>query len=156
MSATPAQIVPRHDLTSTEIDRLETLLYRHNRHATGRDDGKSLAFVAMDGHGNQIGAIAGYTWAGIAEIRQLWVDEHQRGHGVGRNLVDAAIAEAIARGCQSVWTLSYTFQAPGLYEKCGFLRVAELPDWPPGHAHIVLCRQLDNPGADGSRANPPR
>ena len=142
MTATPADILPRHCLSIIEIDRLEDRLYDHNRRATGRDDGKGLAFVAMDEHGIQIGAVAGYSWAGVAEIKQLWVDEDHRGHGLGRRLIDAAVDEVMARGCQSVWTLSYTFQAPGLYEKCGFERVAELTDWPPGHAHIVLRRQL--------------
>ncbi len=114
MRVTPAHIRPRHDLTISEIDRLEHRLYDHNRQATGRHDGKDLAFVAVDEHGTQIGAIAGYSWAGIAEIKQLWVDEHQRGHGIGRALLEAAIAEARARGCQAIWALSYSFQAPGL------------------------------------------
>lgn len=142
MTAMPALILPRDHLSITEIDRLEDQLYDHNRRAAGRNDGKGLAFVAVAEHGIQIGAIAGYSWAGMAEIKQLWVDEDHRGHGLGRSLLDAAIAEAIVRGCQAVWTLSYTFQAPGLYEKCGFDRVAELTGWPPGHAHIVLRRQL--------------
>ena len=147
MTASPAHILPRHHLSITEIDRLEDRLYDHNRRATGRDDGKGLAFVVVDEHGIQIGAIAGYSWAGVAEIKQLWVDEDHRGHGWGRRLLDAAIDEATVRGCQSVWTLSYTFQAPGLYEKCGFEKVAELTDWPPGHAHIVLRRQLKTSAA---------
>ena len=142
MTATPAHILPRHHISVTEIDQLEDRLYEHNSRATGRDDGKRLAFVVLDEHDIQIGAIAGYSWAGMVEIKQLWVDESHRSHGLGRKLLDAAMAEAIVRGCQSVWTLSYSFQAPGFYEKCGFDRVAELTDWPPGHTHIVLRRQL--------------
>jgi N-acetylglutamate synthase-like GNAT family acetyltransferase len=138
----PAHILPQHHLSIIEIGRLEDRLYEYNRRATGRDDGKGLAFVAVDERGIQIGAIAGYSWAGMVEVKQLWVDENHRGRGLGRSLLEAAIAEAMARGCQSVWALSYSFQAPELYEKCGFERVAELTDWPPGHAHIVLCRQL--------------
>jgi ribosomal protein S18 acetylase RimI-like enzyme len=143
MTARPAKILPRHNLSALEVDRLEDRLYAHNRRVTGRDDGKGLAFVAVDTRGIQIGAIAGYSWAGIAEIKQLWVDEHCRGVGIGRRLLEAAIAEAIVRRCQAVWVLSYDFQAPGLYEKCGFHRVAELTDWPPGHTHVVLCRRLE-------------
>jgi hypothetical protein len=56
--------------------------------------------------------------------------------------MNAAIDEALVRGCQAVWTLSYSFQAPGFYEKCGFDRIAEISGWPPGHSHIVLRRQL--------------
>jgi ribosomal protein S18 acetylase RimI-like enzyme len=133
-----ARIHPKHDLSIVEIDGLEDRLYEHNRNAIGRDDGRGLGFIAVDSQMSRIGAIAGYSWAGIAEIKQLWVEESHRRRGLGRALVEAAIAEAYARRCLSVWVMSYDFQAPGLYERCGFERVAELPDWPPGHAHIVL------------------
>ena len=151
MPVMPAQILPQHTLSFAEIECLEDRLYGHNTRATGRDDGKGLAFVAIDEHRNQIGAIAGYSWAGMVEIKQLWVEENHRGHGLGRRLLEAAIAEAAARGCRFVWALSYTFQAPGLYEKFGFDRVTELPDWPPGHAHIVLRLQLRTCGAESTR-----
>jgi GNAT superfamily N-acetyltransferase len=142
MASKSVHILPRHDLSITEIDQLEDRLYEHNSRATGRDDGRGLTFVVVDEHGTQLGAIAGYSWAGMVEVKQLWVDESHRGQGLGRRLLEAVIAEAAARGCQFVWALSYTFQAPGLYQKCGFHRVAELTDWPPGHAHVVLRRQL--------------
>ena len=131
-----------HDLSVAAIEQLEDRLYDHNRRTIGRDDGKRLAFLAQDTDGRQIGAIAGYTWAGMAEIKQLWVDEAHRGMGIGRRLLEAAIAEAMQRRCQCVWVMSYEFQAPGLYEKCGFERVAELKDWPPGHSNFVLRRGL--------------
>ena len=136
-------IVARHELSVLDVEHLENRLYDHNRGATGHDDGRGLAFVALDMGGEQLGAIAGYTWAGMAEIKQFWVDEAHRDVGIGRQLLEAAIAEAIERRCQCVWALSYDFQAPGLYERCGFERVAELKDWPPGHSHIALCRRLE-------------
>ena len=142
MTATLARILPRHDFSVTEIGQLEGQVYTYNRLATGRDDGQWMGFEAIDRQDTQIGAIAGYSWAGMAEIRQLWVAENHRGRGLGRTLLEASIAEAITRRCQSLWALSYSFQAPRLYEKCGFERVAELTGWPPGHAHIVLRRRL--------------
>ena len=42
-----ATIAARHDLSATEIEHLEDRLYDHNRRATGRADGKRLAFVAL-------------------------------------------------------------------------------------------------------------
>jgi hypothetical protein len=52
------------------------------------------------------------------------------------------LPDASAHGCQSVWVMSYDFQAPLFYERCGFHRVAELADWPPGHTNIILRHQL--------------
>jgi GNAT superfamily N-acetyltransferase len=140
-------ITPRHDLSISDIDRLEDNLYGHNREATGHHDGLGLAFEALDAAGVPIAAIAGYTWAGMAEIRQLWVDHIHRGQGLGRALVAAAVAEAVARECHLVWVTTHSFQAPGLYEKCGFFRVAELADFPPGHSKIVLQRRLATSGS---------
>jgi GNAT superfamily N-acetyltransferase len=147
MTGTPVQIVSRHDMSIIDIDRLEDRLYDHNRRATGSSDGKGLAFVALDEQSVQIGAIAGYSWARMAEIKQLWVDEIERGRGLGRGLLEAAIAEAVVRGCQSIWVMSYDFQAPNFYERLGFRREAELADWPPGHTHIILRRRLQDDAA---------
>lgn len=146
MTGGTVQIIPRDDLSAVDIDRLEEQLYEHNRRATGQNDGRKLAFVALDPQGAQIGAIAGYSWANMAEIKQLWVDKSHRGRGHGRALLEAVITEATVRGCEIIWVMSYDFQAPVLYEKCGFERAAELAGWPPGHTHVVLCRRLQPSG----------
>jgi N-acetylglutamate synthase-like GNAT family acetyltransferase len=137
------RIEPRHDLSPGEIDAIEGHLYDFNRAAVGRHDGEGLAFVIRDEAGEIVAASAGYTWAGIAEIRQMWVDEALRGQGHGRALLDAMVAEARRRGVRHIWLASYSFQAPGFYEKAGFKRMAEFADCPPGHANVILCKRLD-------------
>ncbi len=132
-----AEVLPCHELSPIDVDRLEERLYHYNCRATGRDDGRKLAFIAVDSHRAQVGAIAGYSWAGMAEIKQLWVDEGHHGLGIGRRLLQAAIAEAVDRGCVYIWVLSYSFQAPGLYEKCGF--VASLNCKTGRLATVTLC-----------------
>jgi ribosomal protein S18 acetylase RimI-like enzyme len=129
---------PRHDFSADEIDQLEDRLYAHNSAATGHRDGRGLGFEVLDDHGARIGAIAGHTWGGVAEIAQLWVDPAARGEGLGLALLDAAIAEARERGCRWIYLMTYDFQAPGLYEKRGFQRLIEIPDWPQGHTHILM------------------
>jgi hypothetical protein len=42
-----------------------------------------------------------------------------------------------------MFLMTYDFQAPGLYERRGFTRVIEFPDWPLGHTHILMRRELD-------------
>jgi ribosomal protein S18 acetylase RimI-like enzyme len=142
MASPKVSIVPRHDFSAAEIDQLEDRLYDYNRRIVGQDDGRKFGFAALDQQGIQVGAIAGYSWARMAEIKQLWVAETHRGRGLGQMLLETVIAEASARNCLLVWVMSYNFQAPGLYERCGFERVAELVDWPPGHAHIILRLHL--------------
>ena len=46
-------------------------------------------------------------WENLAEIRSLYVDENYRGKGVGRELVEACISEAITLGLFKVFTLTY-------------------------------------------------
>ena len=125
-----------------EIDAVEDSLYEYNRAATGRHDGEGLGYIIRDDEGKTVGLAAGYTWAGISEIRQMWVAEAFRGRGYGRALLDAMIAEAQRRGVGRVWVASYDFQAPGLYERAGFKRIAELEGWPEGHVNVILCKKL--------------
>jgi ribosomal protein S18 acetylase RimI-like enzyme len=131
---------PRHDLSPMEIDAVEVRLYEYNRAVTGRGDGAGLGFVLRDEAGRMIGAAAGYSWAGISELKQMWVDEAYRGQGYGRALLEAFVAEAQRRGVRRVWVASYDFQAPGLYERLGFVRMAEFEGWPDGHVNVILCK----------------
>ena len=57
-------------------------------------------------------------------------------------LLNAFVAEAASRGVRRIWVASYDFQAPGMYEKAGFKRVAELAGWPEGHSNVILCKTL--------------
>jgi ribosomal protein S18 acetylase RimI-like enzyme len=132
----------RHDLTPNEVDAIEDRLYEHNSHATGRHDGEGLGFVLRDNAGQMIGTVAGYTWASISELKQMWVDKAYRGRGYARALLAAFVEEARGRGARRIWVASYDFQAPGMYEKAGFKRVTEFEGWPDGHVNVVLCKTL--------------
>src|SRR3954452_3176247 len=115
-------VQPRHDLSPDEIDAIEVNLYGHNSQATARDDGQGLGFVIKDEAGRTVGVAAGYTWAGVSELKQMWVDEAHRGRGYARALLDAFVTEAANRGVRRIWVASYDFQAPAMYERAGFKR----------------------------------
>jgi GNAT superfamily N-acetyltransferase len=137
------RVEPRHDSSPMDIDWVEDRLYEHNRAATGHSDGMGLGFVIRDEKGGIVGVANGYSWAGISELKQMWVDEAHRGRGYARALLDAFIGEARRRGVRRIWVASYDFQAPAMYEKWGFQRMAEFDGWPEGHTNVLLCKQLE-------------
>ena len=135
MSVKPS---PEHDLSALDIDWIENQIYAHNQQATGRNDALGLAFVIHDEGHRIIAACVGYSWAGPAELKQLWIDPAYRSRGYGRTLLNEFIAEATRRGVAQIWVASYNFQAPELYEAAGFVRMAEIKGWPEGHSNIIL------------------
>lgn len=136
---------PQHDLSVADIDAIEGRLYDFNQQAVGQSDAEGLGFVIRDEAGCIVGVAAGYSWAGTSELKQMWVDRAHRGRGYGRALLRAFIVEAKIRAVRRIWVQSYDFQAPSMYEKAGFIRVAEFPDWPEGHSNVILCKTLLEP-----------
>jgi len=83
-------------------------------------------FVFEDG-GEVIGSAAIHImWEDLAEVRSLAVQEGRMRRGVGTQLVEACISEAIVLGIARVFALTYK---PEFFERLGFQRVdkAELP-----------------------------
>jgi GNAT superfamily N-acetyltransferase len=124
---------------------LEDRLYEFNVDATGHADGGPLAFVIRDGAGIVAG-IAGHTWGGCCEIKQLWVDAAHRGRGHGHALLARAEAEALARGCDRITLSSHSFQAPELYRRAGYVEVVRIEGYPRGYANVVFVKSLDGSG----------
>ena len=129
---------PSHE----DIAFLENRIIEHNYAAASASDGRGLATFLRNEHGEIIAGISGYTWAGMAEIEFLWVHDSLRGQGIGAQLLAAVEEEARNRGCALIITSSYSFQAPGFYQKNGYEVVASIEDCPPGHAHYWLRKVL--------------
>ena len=128
--------------TPAEIQYLEDRIYEFNAGATGITDGEWLAIFVRDTSGRIVAGLAGNTWGGWLEIRQLWVESSRRGQGLGTKLLAAAEREARRRGCEQALLMTFTFQAPAFYAKHGFEVVASFDDHPRGHANLLLRKRL--------------
>src|SRR5207247_1340698 len=75
-------------------------------------------------------------------VELLWVDTGGRGQELGRRLMAAAEAAAQARGCRHAHLRTFSFQARGFYEKCGYRVIGRLDDYPPGGAFYWLRKDF--------------
>jgi GNAT superfamily N-acetyltransferase len=79
------------------------------------------------------GALTGQSVWEWLYVHLLWVDQARQGEGLGRRLMQAAEIEAEKRGCTGLWVSTYSFQAPGFYEKMGYMPFGRIDDFPNGH-----------------------
>jgi GNAT superfamily N-acetyltransferase len=101
-----------------------------------------LAVALRDRQGRLVGGLAGCSLFGWLVVELLWVDPAARGVGHGRRLLAAAEAEALRRGCHHARVNTYSFQAPGFYERCGYALAATLADSPRGHQRHTFVKAL--------------
>jgi ribosomal protein S18 acetylase RimI-like enzyme len=125
---------------------LEDRLNAFNMERTGYRDGRDLSCFVRDGDGRLVAGIDGYTWGGFLYVASLWVDETQRGRGVGCKLLEAAEEEAAARGCVTSVLSSFEFQAPEFYERLGYEIVGKTEDTPRGFRELLYQKRLDRRG----------
>lgn len=125
------------------IQMLEERLYEHNAAQLGRYDGALFSRVVRNENNEIIGGLAGWTWACVCEITQLWVHEQARANGIGRALLMAAEGEAKSKGCATILVRSASYQAPHFYEKHGYRTAWILNDFPPGSDYYILLKKLD-------------
>jgi GNAT superfamily N-acetyltransferase len=97
--------------------------------------------------GALVGGLIGETVWQWLSVRLLWVDPAHRGKGNGRDLLAAAEAEARRRGCRHARLNTFSFQAAGFYERCGYRQVLCLEDFPRGHQRLFYVKSLTQPAS---------
>jgi ribosomal protein S18 acetylase RimI-like enzyme len=137
-----------HDIEITDepddalAARLDGGIAAYNFDATGIRDARDLAAAVHDDSGELMAGVQGWTWGGTGWVERLWVRADARHHGLGSRLLTAVEAEARARGCGQLGLTTHSFQAPDFYRRHGFEVVGELPDYPAGHASLLLRKRL--------------
>lgn len=125
------------------LQALEEKINQYNINDTGFDDFLLLAIFVPDSQNNLIAGLSGYTWGSFCEINFLWVHKLYRHQGYGRRLLQTAELEAVNRNCQVVVLDSYSFQAPGFYQRLGYTISGIVEECPSGHRRYYLHKRLD-------------
>lgn len=142
MSREPPAIESAHDDATRIAAWLEDRLYEFNVAATGFADGESFCFTIRDAD-RIVAGVAGHTWGGTCDVKQLWVEEACRDRGFGDALLARAEAEARRRACRQVVLSTHSFQAPAFYRARGYEEVGRAVDYPLGFASIYFIKRLD-------------
>jgi GNAT superfamily N-acetyltransferase len=122
--------------------RLSDELDAVNLAATGADDQAGLTVKVTNAEGDLIAGLAGWTWGGCAGIEMVWVHAAHRKDGWGSRLIAAAEAEVRRRGCTEVSVTSFTFQAPGFYQRLGYVVTGQRLGIPGGAADMIMWKSL--------------
>lgn len=113
----------------------------HNQEMAGPGQWGLLVVTVRDAAGAVVGGLWGRTGYGFLFIELLALGP-ARQQGLGRRVMAEAEAEAKRRGLVGAWLDTWTFQAPGFYEKLGFSECGRIRDYPPGHDRIFYTKRF--------------
>jgi GNAT superfamily N-acetyltransferase len=127
-----------------ELDaRLDAELSAYNLATSGVHDQAEFTVRIEDDGGELVAGLSGWTWGTCAGISLVWVREDRRAQGTGARLLEAADQVARDRGCRQIVVSSFTFQAPGFYERHGFGEIGRIEGLPiEGAADVNLVKRL--------------
>lgn len=99
--------------------------------------------VAVHAGEELVAGLSGWTWGEAAGIAMTWVHEERRGQALGSRLLAEFEAEAQRRGAVRVFVSSFTFQAPGFYERHGYREIFRWEGVPvTGQDDVHLRKEL--------------
>lgn len=137
------EIVVTDEPGQAAYDAILAGIVAYNEAHAGPHGHRPLAVLVRDGEGKVLGGLWGATAWRWLFVHLFWLPEALRGAGLGRDLLRRAEAEAVRRGCRNVWLDSFSFQAPGFYEKLGYRVFGTLEGYPPSHRRVFLCKALN-------------
>jgi ribosomal protein S18 acetylase RimI-like enzyme len=105
-------------------------------------DVRHLSCFARDANGRAVAGAVGRTWGANAELQQIWLPEAIRDRGLGRTLLQAFEEAARKRGCELLYLETWTFQARGFYEKCGYRVALEIDGYASGLSKFTMTKRL--------------
>lgn len=137
---TPIAYTVHDDLPAEETRFVDEGLGGFNDEAAPQHEVRPLSCFARLASGEVVGGAIGRTWGPCCELQQLWVDPAFRRHGAGARLVHDFEAHAQARGCETFYLETFSFQAPEFYRALGYEVRYEHAVYPHGIVKYLMVR----------------
>jgi GNAT superfamily N-acetyltransferase len=140
------EIIINHSPSYSEIHQIRQGLSAYNvAKVPELVDLPSDEFVVVLRENGKIigGTVCSFDW-GWLYFDNVYVDEVQRGRGLGRLIMDASESYAAERGIKNAFLFTTGFQAKPFYESMGYEVFGENPDRPRGYTTShMLKRNLE-------------
>jgi len=105
--------------------------------------GIEINMILKDSQGKVIGGISASTQVRVMYLETLWVADEHRKRGYGRDLVLAAERVGFDKGCITSHTWTFSFSAPGFYQKISYEVLGIYDGYPDGITESVLGKRLE-------------
>ena len=131
---------------ATQVSRaLWKGLLSFNRKQAGPFRYKRDVISARDDKGRLLGGIILQSYWRETYVELLWLSARARRAGLGSRLIDEAERRARRRGSRIIHLNTYSFQAPGFYEKQGYRRFGAISSSPRGGSRYFYVKRLRAP-----------
>ena len=128
--------------TDREKQDLDDLLMDYNRSESDGFAYDEFLYKFTDSSDTMIAGIHAEIGNGWLCVISLWVEKTHRKNRLGEKLLQAAEKKAMENGCHGSYLYTYTFQAPGFYEKYGYEIFGKLEDFSANNAKLFMKKNL--------------
>jgi GNAT superfamily N-acetyltransferase len=131
--------------TQEEASFVHRKLEEYNRAQTSGEydePGIEIGLVLKSPEGTVVGGITAGTMLRVMYLEALWVAKEYRKKGHGSRLVLQAERIGFEKGCMAVQTQSFSFQAPGFYQKIGYHVLGIYDGYPGGITEYTVMKRL--------------
>ena len=130
------------DGSERDINEIHAMLKDYNLSHREPSKNVPLGIYYENEKGEKQAGLVGETFGNWLCIKYLFVSEELRGQGIGKKIIESAEEEAKRRGCKYVFVDTFSFQAPGFYQKLGFKEVFALNHYPYTEARYYYTKEL--------------
>ena len=140
--ATKSRVVAERKSARKVAGQLWRGLVGYNRKAAGPFHYSRTVLTARSDAGKILGGLILQSYWKESYVELLWFSSRARKQGLGRELMAEAERRARRRGSRLIHLNTYSFQAPGFYEKLGFRCFGKMSGSPKGASRYFYVKGL--------------